>query len=163
MSIVLFIIAVVWLLNRCAQVPEECMTIWRSCAATGRNEFLWCSVVHLGSLWLNVLLWPTSTLWCEYEIFSNIVFNLKDIFQESIPLPQYYWPCWTVCWVCWQLLPHHATAQRMAPATTDPQRHQPPQRIEDVSLFVEAPPIFTSKWLCLFEVLFLWPLMLLTR
>ena len=49
--------------------------------AIGRNDFLWCSVVHLGaiSLWLKVLLCLTRVLWRGWEPHCNIAHTIDSI------------------------------------------------------------------------------------
>ena len=52
-----------------------------SLMATGRNDFLWRSVVHLTGirLELNVLLWLTTTSWSAWEPFAKMTSNLDSI------------------------------------------------------------------------------------
>ena len=56
-----------------------------SLMATGRNDFLWRSVVHRGgiSLALNVLLWLTTTSWSGWEPLSKMTCNLDSIFLSD--------------------------------------------------------------------------------
>ena len=46
--------------------------------ATGKNDSLWCSVMHLGamSLWLKVLLCLTRALWRGREPYCSITHNI---------------------------------------------------------------------------------------
>ena len=74
--------------------------------ATGRKDFLWCSVLHRGgmSLLLKVLLWVVSTWWRGWVLLSRMLCGLHSILLSPPPTkspagpPGWSQPSWWCCW-----------------------------------------------------------------
>ena len=113
--------------RRCQSSREE---LWGP-IASGRNDFLWRSVVHFSgnSLLLKVLLCLTSMLWSGWEMskmscsFDSILFSDTAIRESSsTPTTSLALRISLLSLLAsgtLSLLPQHATAKRIALATTD--------------------------------------------
>ena len=104
----LFGLSTLYIIQKRETKHPECLTLR---AKSGWNDFLWCSMVHLGGISpvLNVLLADHHVMeWMGAIVQDDLQLGQHPPLWQSespVPPPQHHWPCGSLCSVFWRLLP----------------------------------------------------------